>query len=55
MKPNDTTLIMQRASLYESMEKYKLGVADLKMVTKLDPSNRLAVATLVRLQKMLDQ
>ncbi|BBM97331.1 hypothetical protein Mp_1g04890 [Marchantia polymorpha subsp. ruderalis] len=55
LKPNDTTLIMQRASLYESMEKYKLGVADLKMVTKLDPSNRLAVATLVRLQKMLDQ
>ncbi|KAL3684359.1 hypothetical protein R1sor_002381 [Riccia sorocarpa] len=55
LKPKDTNLIIQRASLYESMEKYKLALADLKLVTQLDPSNRAILGTLVRLQKMVDQ
>ncbi|KAL2652533.1 hypothetical protein R1flu_020661 [Riccia fluitans] len=55
LKPKDTSLIIQRASLYESMEKYKLALKDLKLVTQLDPSNRTVLGTLVRLQKMVDQ
>jgi hypothetical protein len=46
--------LMQRAHLYESMEKYKLSVADLKKVLKLEPTHRMATLTLNRLRKMLD-
>ncbi|KAJ8491452.1 hypothetical protein OPV22_013173 [Ensete ventricosum] len=53
----DTTnvpMLVQRALLYESMEKYKLGAADLRMVLKIDPGNRLARSTIHRLNKFAD-
>ncbi len=46
--------LMQRAHLYESMEKYKLSVSDLKKVLKIEPGHRMATLTLNRLIKMLD-
>jgi hypothetical protein len=46
--------LMQRAHLYESMEKYKLSVSDLKKVLKIEPGHRMATLTLNRLSKMLD-
>jgi hypothetical protein len=36
------------------MEKYKLGIADLKEVLKREPQNRVANNTLSRLKKMAD-
>lgn len=44
---------MQRAHLYEGSEKYKLGMADLREVLKIDPSHRMATQTLARLEKMM--
>jgi len=54
---NDETnvsVLVQRALLYESMEKYKLGAEDLRTVLKIDPSNRIARSTVHRLAKMAD-
>eukprot|EP00250_Pteridium_aquilinum_P010050 c19115_g1_i1 orf=167-1858(-) len=50
----NTGILLQRALLYESMEKYKLGIADLKEVLKREPQNRVANNTLARLKKMGD-
>ncbi|XP_027920202.1 trophinin [Vigna unguiculata] len=52
---NDETnvaVLVQRALLYESMEKYKLGSEDLRTVLKIDPSNRIARSTVHRLAQM---
>ncbi|KAK4283394.1 hypothetical protein QN277_000347 [Acacia crassicarpa] len=54
---NDDTnvsILVQRALLYESMEKYKLGSEDLRTVLKIDPGNRVARSTIHRLTKMAD-
>ncbi|KAL2339005.1 hypothetical protein Fmac_013451 [Flemingia macrophylla] len=54
---NDETnvsVLVQRALLYESMEKYKLGAEDLRTVLKIDPGNRIARSTVHRLAKMAD-
>ncbi|RAL40031.1 hypothetical protein DM860_008171 [Cuscuta australis] len=48
----NVSVLVQRALLYESMEKYKLGAEDLRTVMKLDPGNRLARSTIHRLAKM---
>jgi len=47
-------VLLQRALLYESTEKYRLGADDLRTVLKIDPSNRLAKSTIHRLNKMAD-
>ncbi|XP_039048698.1 stress protein DDR48-like isoform X2 [Hibiscus syriacus] len=47
-------VLVQRALLYESMEKYKLGAEDLRTVLKIDPGNRIARSTVHRLAKMAD-
>lgn len=52
---NNVSVLVQRALLYESMEKYKLGAEDLRTVMKLDPGNRVAKSTIHRLQKMAEQ
>ena len=42
---NDETnvsVLVQRALLYVSMEKYRLGGEDLRTVLKIDPGNRIA-------------
>ncbi|KAG0581241.1 hypothetical protein KC19_4G235500 [Ceratodon purpureus] len=53
LKPGCVELLMQRAHLYESCEKIKLGIADLREVLKIEPSHRLASQTVARLEKML--
>ncbi|KAJ6794315.1 Uncharacterized protein M6B38_231905 [Iris pallida] len=50
----NVAVLLQRALLYESTEKYRLGAEDLRMVLKIDPSNRLAKSTIHRLNKMAD-
>ncbi|XP_068660401.1 secreted protein CSS1-like [Aristolochia californica] len=50
----NVSVLLQRALLYESSEKYKLGAEDLRAVLKIDPSNRLAKGTVHRLTKMAD-
>lgn len=45
-------VLVQRALLYESMEKYKLGADDLRTVMNIDPGNRVARSTIHRLSKM---
>ncbi|KAK6161075.1 hypothetical protein DH2020_004456 [Rehmannia glutinosa] len=50
----NVSVLVQRALLYESMEKYKLGAEDLRTVMKLDPSNRVARSTIHRLTKMAE-
>ncbi|KAK2989312.1 hypothetical protein RJ640_014771 [Escallonia rubra] len=50
----NVAVLVQRALLYESMEKYKLGAEDLRTVMKLDPGNRVARSTIHRLLKMAD-
>jgi cytochrome c-type biogenesis protein CcmH/NrfG len=50
----NVSVLIQRALLYESNEKYRLGAEDLRMVLKIDPGNRLARSTIHRLQKMAD-
>lgn len=47
-------MLVQRALLYESMEKYRLGAEDLRMVLKIDPGNRIAKSTIHRLNKFAD-
>lgn len=54
---NDETnvsVLVQRALLYESMEKYRLGAEDLRTVLKIDPGNRIARSTVHRLANMAD-
>lgn len=51
--PGNTVVLMQRASLFEGMEKYKQGIEDLREVTRLDPGNRQAIIILSRLNKAL--
>lgn len=53
LKPGSVELLMQRAHLYESCEKIKLGIVDLREVLKIQPGHRLASQTLARLEKML--
>ncbi|KAL6503368.1 hypothetical protein OROGR_025291 [Orobanche gracilis] len=48
----NTTVLVQRALLYESMEKYNLGAEDLRTVMNIDPGNRIARSTIHRLIKM---
>lgn len=50
----NVTVLVQRALLYESMEKYKLGAEDLRTVLKIDPTNRVARSTVHRLGKMAE-
>lgn len=50
----NVSVLVQRALLYESMEKYKLGAEDLRSVLKIDPGNRIARSTIHRLNKMAD-
>lgn len=50
----NVSVLVQRALLYESMEKYKLGAEDLRTVMKLDPGNRVARSTIHRLTKMAE-
>ncbi|XP_022722489.1 putative lysozyme-like protein [Durio zibethinus] len=50
----NVSVLVQRALLYESMEKYKLGAEDLRTVLKIDPVNRIARSTVHRLAKMAD-
>lgn len=50
----NVAVLVQRALLYESMEKYRLGAEDLRTVMKLDPGNRVARSTIHRLNKMAD-
>lgn len=50
----NVSVLVQRALLYESMEKYRLGADDLRTVMKLDPLNRVARSTIHRLNKMAD-
>jgi len=50
----NVSVLLQRALLYESTEKYRLGADDLRTVLKIDPSNRLAKSTIHRLNKMAD-
>ena len=48
----NVSVLVQRALLYESMEKYKLGSEDLRAVLKIDPGNRVARSTIHRLTKL---
>lgn len=48
----NVSVLVQRALLYESMEKYKLGAEDLRTVMNIDPGNRVARSTIHRLNKM---
>lgn len=50
----NVNILVQRALLYESMEKYKLGAEDLRTVMRIDPGNRVARSTIHRLTKMAD-
>ncbi|XVF66181.1 hypothetical protein PTKIN_Ptkin10aG0014800 [Pterospermum kingtungense] len=50
----NVSVLVQRALLYESMEKYKLGAEDLRTVLKIDPGNRIARSTIHRLAKMAE-
>ncbi|XP_071740798.1 uncharacterized protein [Rutidosis leptorrhynchoides] len=48
----NVSVLVQRALLYESMEKYKLGAEDLRTVMNIDPANRVARSTIHRLTKL---
>ncbi|KAL9259457.1 Sperm-associated antigen 1A-like protein [Drosera capensis] len=48
----NVSVLVQRALLYESIEKYKLGAEDLRTVMKIDPGNRVARSTIHRLTKL---
>ncbi|XP_010269601.1 PREDICTED: cell wall protein RBR3-like [Nelumbo nucifera] len=50
----NVSVLIQRALLYESTEKYKLGAEDLRTVLKIDPANRIARSTIHRLTKLAD-
>ena len=51
LDPHEHSVLLQRALLFEAMEKYKAGADDLRTLTRLDPSNRSAAAILTRLNK----
>jgi len=46
--------LIRRGLAYESLEKYKLGLADMKMVLELDPSARVASETIGRLTRAIN-
>ncbi|KAF9621533.1 hypothetical protein IFM89_022760 [Coptis chinensis] len=48
----NVSVLLQRALLYESTEKYKLGAEDLRTVMKIDPGNRLARSIIHRLLQL---
>ncbi|KAF5774589.1 putative tetratricopeptide-like helical domain superfamily [Helianthus annuus] len=48
----NVAVLVQRALLYESMEKYKLGAEDLRTVMNIDPGNKVARITIHRLTKL---
>lgn len=50
----NVNILVQRALLYESMEKYKLGAEDLRTVMNIDPGNRVARSTIHRLTKLAE-
>ncbi|PKU61585.1 uncharacterized protein LOC110109008 [Dendrobium catenatum] len=50
----NVSVLIQRALLYESSEKYRLGAEDLRAVLKVDPGNRLARSTIHRLNQFAD-
>jgi len=50
----NVSVLVQRALLYESTEKYRLGAEDLRLVLKIDPTHRLARSTIHRLNKLAD-
>lgn len=50
----NVAVLVQRALLYESTEKYRLGAEDLRTVLKIDPGNRLARSTIHRMNKLAD-
>ncbi|XVF38767.1 hypothetical protein REPUB_Repub20aG0130400 [Reevesia pubescens] len=50
----NVSVLVKRALLYESMEKYKLGAEDLRTVLKIDPGNRIARSTVHRLAMMAE-
>ncbi|KAG8097313.1 hypothetical protein GUJ93_ZPchr0013g33801 [Zizania palustris] len=50
----NVSVLVQRALLYESSEKYRLGAEDLRLVLKIDPGNRLARSMIHRLNKMAE-
>ncbi|XP_061991108.1 uncharacterized protein LOC133709395 [Rosa rugosa] len=50
----NVSVLVQRALLYEGMEKYKLGAEDLRSVLKIDPGNRVARGTIHRLTQLAD-
>lgn len=51
---SNVAVLVQRALLYESMEKYRLGAEDLRTVLKIDPGNRIARSTIHRLNKLAE-
>lgn len=50
----NVSVLLQRALLYESSEKYRLGAEDLRAVLKIDPGNRLARSTIHRMNQFAD-
>ncbi|KAJ0716697.1 putative tetratricopeptide-like helical domain superfamily [Helianthus annuus] len=48
----NVAVLVQRALLYESMEKYKLGAEDLRTIMNIDPGNKVARITIHRLTKL---
>ncbi|KAL6190933.1 hypothetical protein ACLB2K_037327 [Fragaria x ananassa] len=50
----NVSVLVQRALLYESMEKYRLGAEDLRTVLRIDPGNRVARGTIHRLTQLAD-
>ncbi|KAK8946443.1 hypothetical protein KSP39_PZI006834 [Platanthera zijinensis] len=50
----NVSVLLQRALLYESSEKYRLGAEDLRAVLKIDPGNRLARSTIHRMNQFAE-
>ena len=53
IKPTVKALI-RRGLAYESLEKYKLGLEDMRKVLELDPSARVASETIARLTRAIN-
>jgi len=53
IKPSVKALI-RRGLAYESLEKYKLGLEDMRMVLEMDPSARVASETIHRLTRAIN-
>lgn len=53
IKPSVKALI-RRGLAYESLEKYKLGLEDMRKVLELDPSARVASETIARLTRAIN-